>query len=155
MDEQKTARLADNTEELLGAFRPAWAAAFDDAPRECEEAASESDADAGAQEPADKIQATLQKTAYGDYIAQVPLGDGQYATIGVQQTAPKTSFDAGADRAAARRSRRVLSARFLGRALLSILAMAAIALAASVIGTSVVNDITIREAFDVLFGNFF
>ena len=154
MDEQKTARLADNTEELLDAFRPAWAAAFDDAPREYEEAASESDA-AGAQEPADKIQATLQKTAYGDYIAQVPLSDGQYATIGVQQTAPKTSFDAGADRAAARRSRRVLSARFLGRALLSILAMAAIALAASVIGTSVVNDITIREAFDVLFGNFF
>ena len=144
------ALLSDNTEELLHDYRPAWAVEAEIPERELPE---EGEA-AEEEEAAEEIQATLQKTAYGDYIAQVPLSEGQYATIGVQQTRRKDAFDSAKDVRAAASARTRLGANLAGRIVLCVVVFLIVAVVASVIGTAIVNDITIKEAVSVFLQGF-
>lgn len=145
------ALLSDNTEELVRDYRPAWAVEAELPAKELPEDGEASDE---ADEVAEEIQATLQKTAYGDYIAQVPLSEGQYATIGVQQTRRKDAFDGAKDVRAAASATRRLGANLAGRIVLCVVVFLIVAVAASVIGTAIVNDITIKEAVSVFLQGF-
>jgi len=149
--DKKGSLLPDNTETLLKNYRPAFAATpikeviAEDA--EEKEATLEDVAD-------EEISALLRKTAYGDYIAQVPISEGRFATIGVQSTKKASAFDGERDRKDAIRTRRILSASLIVRIILCILAIAAIGIVASIIGTAILNDITIKEAVNVFLQGF-
>ena len=140
------ALLPDNAEELTRDYLPAWARAIEEPPIQEEEE----------EEPLviEEISATLSKTAYGDYVAQVPIAEGQFATIGVQSTSKKAAFDQARDSRDAIHARGALTGDLILRIILCIVLIIVIGVAASIVGTAILNDITLKEALSVFLQGF-